>query len=88
MQKDEKQQRLNSFLEKAEKTDTEKKIELKILNGFKQLEEAQKALADISQKKLYLESSIVALQNQIKALWDLVLDLDTESKEKVITEKQ
>ena len=80
MSKEETVKKMNAFLARQGKSDAERKVEARLLNGAKQIEEAQKRLADLEKEKAQFEAAQLSLRNQMQAMWDLALEYQGEAE--------
>lgn len=79
MQKEEMTQKMNAFLARQPKTDAEQRVEARILNGTRKLNEAQSRLQALSKEKTNLEGAVNGLVSQLQAMWDLALEYQAEA---------
>lgn len=78
MSKEETVKKMNDFLARQDKSDAERRIEVRLINGARQLDEAQKRLSELVQEKSQLEAAQASLRAQMQAMWDLALEYQSE----------
>jgi len=76
--KEETVKKMNDFLARQDKSDAERRIEVRLINGARQLDEAQKRLSELVQEKSQLEAAQASLRAQMQAMWDLALEYQSE----------
>jgi len=78
MSKEEVTKKMNDFLGRKEKSDAERKVETRLVNGAKQMREAQKHLQALREETTKTEGAIRELVSQLQAMWDLALEYEGE----------